>query len=308
MNRSAALVEANHSDYDNGSLQALLHTYRITASDLELVQQFGEKVRPRLEAVIAKFYTWLEDQPEYLRFFGDGGETVERVTKLQLAYWERFMGALVDEDYLSHRRRIGETHARIGLSLNVYFAAMNMFLDCFSEEVRDLMPVADAPSTQEALTKLVHLDTMVVVETYNRLVEETLTAQSKALVEMSTPVTQIWNGILLLPLVGIIDSSRAAEIMNASLAKIAQTQARMFILDISGVGVVDTAVANHLIKITRATRLMGCESTISGISPSIAQTIVDLGIEVGNVKTTSTMRDALADAFSRLGLQITQAR
>jgi rsbT co-antagonist protein RsbR len=184
---------------------------------------------------------------------------------------------------------------------------MNMFLDCFSEEVRDLMPVADAPSTQEALTKLVHLDTMVVVETYNRLVEETLTAQSKALVEMSTPVTQIWNGILLLPLVGIIDSSRSAEIMNASLAKIAETQARIFILDISGVGVVDTAVANHLIKITRATRLMGCESTISGISPSIAQTIVDLGIEVGNVKTTSTMRDALADAFSRLGLHITQA-
>ena len=118
--------------------------------------------------------------------------------------------------------------------------------------------------------------------------------------EMSTPVTQIWEGILLLPLVGLIDSKRAQDIMNASLAKIAETQARSFILDISGVGVVDTAVANHLIKVTQATRLMGCECAISGVSPAIAQTIVELGIDVGEVKTTANMRDALSIAFSTL--------
>jgi rsbT co-antagonist protein RsbR len=293
---------------EHGSIETMLSTYGISGDDLDLVRKFGEKVRPRMESIVAAFYRWLEKQPEYLRFFGDGGETVERVSKLQLAYWYRFMGANVDEDYLQHRRRIGETHARIGLSLNVYFAAMNMFLNCFCEQIRELETPAEAPVVQQAITKLIHLDTMVVVDTYNRLVEEMLTAQSKALVEMSTPVTQIWSGILLLPLVGIIDSRRAGEIVNASLAKIAETQARIFILDISGVGVVDTAVANHLIKITRATRLMGCESTISGISPSIAQTIVDLGIDVGKLKTTATMRDALADAFSRLGMQITQTR
>jgi rsbT co-antagonist protein RsbR len=118
--------------------------------------------------------------------------------------------------------------------------------------------------------------------------------------EMSTPVTQIWEGILLLPLVGLIDSKRAQDIMNASLAKIAETQARSFILDISGVGVVDTAVANHLIKVTKATRLMGCECAISGVSPAIAQTIVELGIDVGEVKTTANMRDALSAAFRAL--------
>jgi rsbT co-antagonist protein RsbR len=126
--------------------------------------------------------------------------------------------------------------------------------------------------------------------------------------EMSTPVTEIWSGILLLPLVGIIDSKRAQDIMNAALSKIAETHARIFILDISGVGVVDTAVANHLVKITKATRLMGCESTVSGVSPAIAQTIVELGIDVGTMMTTATMRDALADAFGTLGLKITEAR
>ncbi len=95
--------------------------------------------------------------------------------------------------------------------------------------------------------------------------------------------------------------------MNATLAKIAETQARIFILDISGVGVVDTAVANNLIKITRATRLMGCECTISGVSPAIAQTIVDLGIDVGRIKTTANMKDALSDAFHRVGMEIARS-
>ncbi|MHC4924837.1 MAG: STAS domain-containing protein, partial [Planctomycetota bacterium] len=122
------------------------------------------------------------------------------------------------------------------------------------------------------------------------------------------PVTQIWESLLFLPIVGIIDSKRSRDIMNATLSKIAETQARVFILDISGVGVVDTAVANHLIKITRATKLMGCETTISGVSPAIAQTIVDLGIDVGEVKTTATMRDALADAVQAIGRQGSKAR
>ena len=79
-------------------------------------------------------------------------------------------------------------------------------------------------------------------------------------------------------------------------------------MDISGVAVVDTAVANYLIKVTKATRLMGCETTISGVSPAIAQTIVELGIEVGKVKTTSTMQDALSDAFQVLGTEIKRVR
>jgi rsbT co-antagonist protein RsbR len=121
-------------------------------------------------------------------------------------------------------------------------------------------------------------------------------------------VTQIWQGVLFLPIVGIVDSKRAQEIMNATLTKISQTQSRAFIMDISGVAVVDTAVANYLIKVTKATRLMGCECTISGLSPAIAQTMVELGIDVGKVKTTATMQDALVDAFQRLGLKFGEDR
>jgi rsbT co-antagonist protein RsbR len=259
-----------------------------------------------MSEMVSEWYEWLETQEEYEEFFSDEA-TLRRVQGLQDDYWTLFMAGEVNEAYVSARRKIGETHARIGLPLNTYFAGMNMFMELFGRCMRESEMSSDDRSQMEgAVAKLLHLDTAVVVDTYNQMVEETLTSQANSLMEMSTPVTQIWSGILLLPIVGIIDSKRARDIMNATLAKIGETQARIFILDISGVGVVDTAVANHLIKITRATRLMGCDCTISGVSPSIAQTIVDLGIDVGRIKTTSTMKDALAHAFHRVGMEITQ--
>jgi rsbT co-antagonist protein RsbR len=301
MNTIAGFSHSSHG------AAALLETYRLDEEDLRRVRDFAQIVQPQMQAMVTEWYAWLQTQPEYDQFFSDT-DTLKRVQRLQDDYWLLFMSGSIDDEYIAMRRKVGETHARIGLSLNTYFAGMNMFMELFGKCMRDHDMSDDARSHMEvSVTKLLHLDTAVVVETYNHLVEETLTAQAKSLMEMSTPVTQIWNGILLLPIVGIIDSKRARDIMNATLAKIGDTQARIFILDISGVGVVDTAVANHLIKITRATRLMGCDCTISGVSPSIAQTIVDLGIDVGRIKTTSTMKDALADAFHRVGMEITRA-
>lgn len=134
--------------------------------------------------------------------------------------------------------------------------------------------------------------------------EAVIAAQAQSLSELSTPVTEVWEGILLLPIVGIVDSRRAHDIMNSVLESISEKQARHIILDISGVGVVDTAVANHFIKISKATQLMGCRCSISGVSPAIAQTMVELGIDVGTMSTTSTMRDALREAFNQVGVRI----
>ena len=122
-------------------------------------------------------------------------------------------------------------------------------------------------------------------------------ARSLALLEMSTPVTKIWDGVLFAPIVGIVDSKRSYDIMNKALSSIVNHRARMLMLDIGGVGMVDTAVANHLIKIAKAAVLMGCKTIISGISPAIAQTITELGIELGSIQTTSTIESALREAI-----------
>ena len=125
--------------------------------------------------------------------------------------------------------------------------------------------------------------------------------RSLALLEMSTPVTKIWDGVLFAPIVGIVDSKRSVDIMNKALSSIADSRASTLLLDIGGVAVVDTAVANHLIKIAKAAVLMGCKTIISGISPPIAQTIVELGIDLGSIQTTSTIEAALRDSIARPG-------
>lgn len=134
--------------------------------------------------------------------------------------------------------------------------------------------------------------------------EERLKEQSQTIREMSTPTIELWDGVLVLPVVGVVDSMRAQHMMDSMLNKIAETHSKVIIMDIQGVAAVDTAVANHLIKITRATKLMGCECILSGITPAVAQTVIQLGINMDTIKTKSTLSDALAEAFKILNLEV----
>ena len=290
----------------NGTSTAeeLLELYKISDEDLKVIKAFGKHITQKLENYVTSFYDWLRTQPEFEQYFSDP-DKLAHVQKQQVAYWQEFFNARIDEEYVQKRRTIGEVHARIGLPLTVYFAAMNFSLRIFIEEMYDgKLSAKDYTTAVRALTKLMHVDTAVVVDTFMKLTKQTISEQSEALMEMSTPVTALWEDILMLPVVGIIDSKRSQDIMNAMLSKISATQSKIIILDISGVAIVDTAVANHLIKITRATKLMGCECLISGISPTIAQTVVELGIDVGDVQTTATLRDALQIAFKNTGVEI----
>ena len=130
--------------------------------------------------------------------------------------------------------------------------------------------------------------------------------QSALIMEMSTPVMQLWDNILLLPVVGLVDSQRVQLIMEAALQKILDYQAKVLILDIQGVPAVDSAVANHLIQITKATRLMGCTSIVTGISPEISQALVNLGIELGDIVTQATLKDGMRTSLKNLGLQLNE--
>lgn len=134
--------------------------------------------------------------------------------------------------------------------------------------------------------------------------EERLQEQNDTIRQMSTPTIKLWEGVLVLPVVGVVDSMRAQHMMESMLNKIMETYSKVIIMDIHGVAAVDTAVANHLIKITKATKLMGCECIISGISPAVAQTILQLGIDMGNIITKATLSDALLEAFLMLEIEV----
>ena len=147
---------------------------------------------------------------------------------------------------------------------------------------------------------------LYTTEAYQKGREEVIMRQQQELLELSTPVVVMWEGILALPLIGTLDSARTQVVMESLLQKIVETGAGIAIIDITGVPTVDTLVAQHLLKTVSAARLMGADCIISGIRPQIAQTIVHLGVNLTDVITKSTLADAFAIALRRSKMTITR--
>ena len=145
---------------------------------------------------------------------------------------------------------------------------------------------------------------LYTTEVHQAAREELIRRQSEEMLELSTPVIQLWDGILALPLIGTLDSSRTQVVMEALLQQIVATRSPIAILDITGVPTVDTLTAQHLLKTVAATRLMGAECIISGIRPQIAQTIVHLGVSLGDIVTKASLADAFRVALKKLNQTI----
>jgi rsbT co-antagonist protein RsbR len=145
---------------------------------------------------------------------------------------------------------------------------------------------------------------LATFETFIKGREEIILRQTDEIAEISTPVIRVWDGILALPIIGTLDSSRTQVVMENLLQEIVNSGSTIAILDISGVPAVDSLVAQHLIKTVAATRLMGAECIISGIRPEIAQTVVHLGIDLSNIVTKASLASALRHAFTMLRLEV----
>ena len=153
-----------------------------------------------------------------------------------------------------------------------------------------------------AATELLDTMGLYTVEVYQKSREQVIKRQQEELLELSTPVVKLWDGILALPIIGTLDSARTQVVMESLLQAIVQTNSRVAIIDITGVPTVDTVVAQHLLKTVTAARLMGADCIISGIRPQIAQTIVHLGINLLDVATKATLAAAFKMALDRIGL------
>jgi rsbT co-antagonist protein RsbR len=148
---------------------------------------------------------------------------------------------------------------------------------------------------------------LYTTEVFLKSREEIISRQQQELLELSTPVTRLWEGILAVPLVGTLDSARTQVVMESLLEEIVTSGASIAVMDITGVPTVDTLVAQHLLKTVAAAKLMGAECIISGIRPQIAQTIVHLGVDLGDVVTKASLADGFRHALGRLGLAVCPA-
>jgi rsbT co-antagonist protein RsbR len=176
----------------------------------------------------------------------------------------------------------------------------------FSRLRREMEGEPSAAVFQEVWIATALLDKLglYTTEVYQKTREDVIVRQQGEMLELSTPVVKLWDGILALPLIGTLDSNRTQVVMETLLQRIVETSSEVVIVDITGVPTVDTLVAQHLIKTVAAARLMGVECIISGIRPQIAQTIVHLGVDLGNMITKGNMADAFRVALQRRGVRL----
>lgn len=183
------------------------------------------------------------------------------------------------------------------------YSLKEALLKTLSEEMKD---PANLYKQSMTINKTMDSFAIATFETFIKGREEVILRQTDEITEISTPVIQVWDGIVALPIIGTLDSARTQVVMENLLQAIVETESRIAILDISGVPAVDSLVAQHLIKTVSATRLMGAECIISGIRPEIAQTVVHLGIDLSHIITKSTLESALKTSFAMLNLDVTK--
>lgn len=158
-----------------------------------------------------------------------------------------------------------------------------------------------------ALSELLDRLGLYTVKAFQKTREDIIVRQQEEMLELSTPVVKLWDGVLALPMIGTLDSQRTQVVMESLLQRIVDTGSEIAIIDITGVPTVDTLVAQHLLKTVTAIRLMGADAIISGVRPQIAQTIVHLGLDLQGIVTKANLSDALALALKRIGVTVNKA-
>jgi rsbT co-antagonist protein RsbR len=292
----------------------------ITEEDLEQRKkylEFGEEDEQRLrelsslsqnnaDMIIEAFYEHLLQFEEMKAFFPDSA-TLNRVKAKQKTYFIRLMKGDYDLNYVENRLRVGAIHEQIELPVKSYLAMYNFYLRIAGKLIFEAGPNESdgAAAAFFSLMKLTFLDMSLAIETYINSRERTIKAlQQEAIRELSTPVLPFRQGMLLLPIIGAIDSQRARQLTEHLLESIRANRAKVIVIDITGVATVDSRVANHLLQTVEAARLMGAKVVISGISPGIALTMVTLGIDLGPVHTVGDLQNGIEHAERLLGYQV----
>lgn len=283
---------------------------KATAAVLQLLSQHEQQI----------IDDWLQEAGASSSRITDAGRRSMRAEAQDLLHGVRdALQAGADADAFQAPAWNGLRHTLEGLSRSRAAAGQSagdtsMFVLAFKRPLfalvqRQLAGDADAQMAAVwTVSGLVDRMAQWTIATYQQTREDIIKRQQQDLLELSTPVIKLFDGVLAVPMIGTLDSSRTQVVMETLLERIVDTGSRLAIIDITGVPTVDTLVAQHLLKTVSAIRLMGAECIISGIRPQIAQTIVHLGIDLQGIASKSSLADALQMALEQQGYTITRAR
>ncbi|MDH5402089.1 MAG: protoglobin domain-containing protein [Candidatus Heimdallarchaeota archaeon] len=281
-----------------GKLQQLLALANVGDKEHKILRNLHKTMKKDdLKKMIELFYDELL-KFDYPQSFFENEQLLARTKARQIEYFEDFLSADKNLDFFENRRNLGAIHERIGLDNLWYLASYTVLFTKLVELIEaSTSDVKDFASKVTAVGKLMLMDIGAVVTSYIDARENIIKAQSEEVLELSSPVLRLTNEITIIPLLGTLDSVRALQIMEKILNTIEKTNAKVVIIDITGVPLIDTSTGANLVRTVNAINLMGSEVIITGLSPRLAQTIVELGIDLKQLKTKSNLADGLSTAL-----------
>ena len=288
---------------DERELASRRSFFEIGDDDLARLRTLRPIAEKHVDKVVDGLYQLLLGHPESRGFFADQA-TVGHVKSLQRKYFLGLFSGSCDLAYVEDRLKVGAAHERIGLAPKWYIGAYAKYKRLLFETIFAELPATEARAAYLSVVKMVSFDTALAIDTYIAANLDTVARHQAAIRELSTPVIRMYHRVLLLPLVGTVDSHRAQQIMETLLTRVVEEQAKAVLIDIQGVPVVDTKVADYLLKTTAAVRLLGAEVILTGISAQVARTIVQLGVDISTMHTRARLADGVEMALGMVGRSI----
>lgn len=276
-----------------------------TDQDAEFLKILHPFASQYADTFVEKLYEHLLQFPDTKRFFNDE-KVLSRLKLAQKAYFMDLTSGEYGEEYFQSRIKVGISHQRVGLPPRIYMSTYCFYMQLMIPQIygNPAFDVETANGIFSALHKIINLDQELAISAYIHATDEVISRQTEEILEMSTPVIQIWEGVVAAPIIGMLDSSRTQQFMERLLETIVATNSPVALIDITGVPQIDTATAQHLIDTINAVKLLGSQVIITGVRPVIAQTLVHLGIDLSGIITRPTMASGLKVALDKLSVKV----
>ena len=301
MNKIVASTLSPAPETGAEDLQQMLKWFDITDDDRKLLAGLRDMTEVLADSVIDAFYDHIMDHPKSAAHFADDA-TLKRVKAAQKRYFNQLASGEIDPGYVMERRRIGQVHEHVGITPSLYMGGYSFYLNKVGMEA--MHRLRDDPANTMrmllALMKVAQFDMALALETYVDSREQTIRDREREMQELATPVLKLKEGLLLVPVVGTLDSHRAGRLTLDLLEGVRDHRAHVVVLDITGMSDADSAVTNHLIRCMDAAELMGVKAILTGISVDLAQSLVKIGLKGENLRTAGDLKRGLEFAENLL--------
>jgi len=304
------------NDHTNSTLQSVIdydverrkRFVDLRPEDVSRIAAIKDAVVRHADEHANAFFSYLSQFEEAAALFRNG-DNLREARHLKHDHLLAMVSGDYGRAYVEQRAKLGALYSRTGVDVRVFLGAFHQLIHSIGQRVAEMFP-KDAPAAFQhfaSINKVGFMDIGIIVDVLIAERERTIRVQEKAILELSTPALQIRDRLLMLPIIGLLDSTRAKQLTDGLLHSIRANRARVVVMDITGVAAVDTKVANHLIQTVTAARLMGAQVIVTGLSSEVAQSLVALGVDLSKVNTVGDLQGGMEEAERVLGYKVVPA-